>query len=142
MGKTINQRYQYLLFDIDNTLMDFTAGEKTALFQTMDELGIAISEADYQKYLEINKAAWSRFEMGELDRFLAEAPVLLSPGGRIAVISYHSLEDRRVKRAFRSLAQSGEHSLPVRKAIAPTDAEIEKNPRARSAKLRILERTI
>ena len=67
MGKTTNQRYQYLLFDIDNTLMDFTAGEKTALFQTMDELGIAISEADYQKYIEINKAAWTRFETGELD---------------------------------------------------------------------------
>ena len=67
MGKTTNQRYQYLLFDIDNTLMDFTAGEKTALFQTMNELGIAISEADYQKYLEINKAAWTRFETGELD---------------------------------------------------------------------------
>ena len=67
MTKPIKQRYQYLLFDIDNTLMDFTAGEKTALFQTMDELGVIISEADYVKYLEINKAAWARFEAGELD---------------------------------------------------------------------------
>lgn len=67
MANSTNHRYQYLLFDIDNTLMDFTAGEKTALFQTMDELGIAISESDYHKYLEINKAAWSRFETGELD---------------------------------------------------------------------------
>jgi len=67
MQETTTQRYQYLLFDIDNTLMEFTAGEKTALFQTMDELGVAISEADYHKYLEINQAAWARFETGELD---------------------------------------------------------------------------
>ena len=80
-------------------------------------------------------------EMGELDRFLADAPSLLSAGGRIAVISYHSLEDRRVKRAFRGLAEGDAFSQPVRKAIAPTDAEIEENPRARSAKLRVIERT-
>lgn len=59
--------YEYLLFDIDNTLMDFTAGEKTALFQTMEEMGVPIDEADYRKYLEINRAAWARFEAGELD---------------------------------------------------------------------------
>jgi YjjG family noncanonical pyrimidine nucleotidase len=64
---TSSKRYEYLLFDIDNTLMDFTAGEKAALFQTMDELGVAISEGDYYKYLEINQAAWARFEAGELD---------------------------------------------------------------------------
>jgi len=61
------RKYEYLLFDIDNTLMDFTAGEKAALFQTMEEMGVAISEADYQKYLEVNRAAWARFETGELD---------------------------------------------------------------------------
>lgn len=61
------KRYQYLLFDIDNTLMDFSAGEKTALYQTMEELGIAIGEADYHKYLEVNREAWLRFEAGELD---------------------------------------------------------------------------
>ena len=62
-----NKRYDYLLFDIDNTLMDFSAGEKTALFQTMDEFGISISEADYHKYLEVNREAWLRFEEGLLD---------------------------------------------------------------------------
>ena len=66
MNKT-PRTYEYLLFDIDNTLMDFTAGEKTALFQTMEELHVPISEADYRKYLEVNRAAWSRFEAGELD---------------------------------------------------------------------------
>ena len=61
------RKYEYLLFDIDNTLMDFTAGEKTALFQSMEEMGVPITEADYQRYLEINRAAWARFETGELD---------------------------------------------------------------------------
>lgn len=61
------RKYEYLLFDIDNTLMDFTAGEKTALFQTMEELSVPISEADYLQYLVLNKAAWARFEAGELD---------------------------------------------------------------------------
>ena len=61
------RKYEYLLFDIDNTLMDFTAGEKTALFQTMEEMGVPITEEDYQKYLEVNRAAWARFETGELD---------------------------------------------------------------------------
>ena len=64
---TSPKRYEYLLFDIDNTLMDFTTGEKTALFQTMEELRVSISEADYQIYLEINRAAWACFEAGELD---------------------------------------------------------------------------
>lgn len=65
--KKTPRTYEYLLFDIDNTLMDFTAGEKTALFQTMEELSVPIGEADYLQYLAINKAAWTRFEAGELD---------------------------------------------------------------------------
>ena len=65
--KNSPRNYEYLLFDIDNTLMDFTAGEKTALFQTMEEMGSPITEADYLKYLEVNRAAWARFEAGELD---------------------------------------------------------------------------
>ena len=61
------KKYEYLLFDIDNTIMDFTEGEKTALFLTMEEFGISLAQTDYQKYLAVNKAAWSRFEAGELD---------------------------------------------------------------------------
>lgn len=63
----MNDRYRYLLFDIDNTLMDFSAGEKIALFQTMEELNRPISDADHREYLAINRQAWAAFEAGELD---------------------------------------------------------------------------
>ncbi len=78
-------------------------------------------------------------ELGQLRKFLEVAPKLLKAGGRLAVISYHSLEDRLVKHTFRDLKPHG-FSLPFRKPIVPTDAEIEENRRARSAKLRVLTR--
>jgi 16S rRNA (cytosine1402-N4)-methyltransferase len=96
-------------------------------------------------------------ELEELERFLATFPDLLVPGGRCVIISFHSLEDRLVKHAFRDLAwtsslpphlahKSGERSEPValvltRKAVFASDAETERNPRARSARLRACERT-
>lgn len=80
-------------------------------------------------------------EMGELDSFLSAAPAKLKIGGRLAVISYHSLEDRRVKRAFRSYAAGEGYALPVRRAVVPSDDEVAANPRSRSAKLRVLEKT-
>jgi 16S rRNA (cytosine1402-N4)-methyltransferase len=79
-------------------------------------------------------------ELAEVAAFVEAAPGLLRPGGRLVIISYHSLEDRIVKRAFREMAATEEFSLPRRKATKPTDAEVEKNPRARSAKLRTLVR--
>ena len=66
MANTL-KTYEYLLFDIDNTLMDFSAGEKAALFQTMEELGTPISGADHLKYTQINADVWGRFELGLLD---------------------------------------------------------------------------
>jgi 16S rRNA (cytosine1402-N4)-methyltransferase len=95
-------------------------------------------------------------ELGQLETFLAALPRLLKPGGRVAIISYHSLEDRRVKRAFKSLAHPcacpprlavcacGKKpllSLPQAKAIKPSEAEVASNPRARSARLRVAVRT-
>jgi 16S rRNA (cytosine1402-N4)-methyltransferase len=56
------------------------------------------------------------------------------------VITFHSLEDRIVKQKFRQLADSGEYSLITKKPIVPTDQELEDNPRARSSKLRIIEK--
>jgi len=78
-------------------------------------------------------------ELGMLDRFLKQAPDLLCIGGRLVVISYHSLEDRKVKNSFRELAGLFGKVL-TKKVIFPSREEIAKNTRARSAKLRVFER--
>ena len=84
---------------------------------------------------------WVNRELEQLDAFLANACSRLLAGARLVVITFHSLEDRIVKHAFRALAQ-GRAALQVltRRPIVPGDAEIERNPRARSAKLRAIER--
>jgi 16S rRNA (cytosine1402-N4)-methyltransferase len=94
-------------------------------------------------------------ELGELDRVLASLPRLIRVGGRAAVIAFHSLEDRAVKQAFRSLegrctcppglpvcacGAQGTFRVLTRRAVQATDAEVERNPRARSARLRAVER--
>lgn len=79
-------------------------------------------------------------ETGNLDRLLCVAPGRLTCGGRIAVISFHSVEDRAVKQAFRSAEQTGVLAILTKKPLSPSDAEIDRNPRARSAKLRVAER--
>jgi 16S rRNA (cytosine1402-N4)-methyltransferase len=78
-------------------------------------------------------------EMGNLERFLKTAPTLLKPGGRLAVISFHSTEDRLVKQTFRMLAQTGRVKILTNRPIVPDEAEITENPRSRSAKLRVIE---
>ena len=80
-------------------------------------------------------------ELEALREGLGKALVILSKGGRIAVISFHSLEDRIVKRAFREVKDSGNFKIINKKPIYPSQEEIERNPRSRSAKLRIIERT-
>jgi 16S rRNA (cytosine1402-N4)-methyltransferase len=61
-------------------------------------------------------------------------------GGRLAVISFHSLEDREVKRFFKDLGRAGAGSAVTEKPVTPSAGEIKKNPRARSAKLRVIEK--
>ncbi len=78
-------------------------------------------------------------EMGCLDKLLASLGKVLSPGGRAAVISFHSLEDRRVKHVFADMESSGVATRLTKKPITATDEEIETNPRSRSAKLRGIE---
>ncbi len=75
-------------------------------------------------------------EVENLEALLAKAPTHLKPGGRFAVISFHSTEDRRVKQAFRSAEQTGLLKLLAKKPLTPADAELARNPRSRSAKLR------
>jgi 16S rRNA (cytosine1402-N4)-methyltransferase len=79
-------------------------------------------------------------EMESLGDFLREAPTMLVARGRLAVISYHSLEDRPVKERFRDLASDDAFTRVTIKVLRPGAKEIASNPRARSAKLRCLER--
>ncbi|HEX7970205.1 MAG TPA: 16S rRNA (cytosine(1402)-N(4))-methyltransferase RsmH [Stellaceae bacterium] len=95
-------------------------------------------------------------ELGELDRALTAAERLLAPGGRLAIVSFHSLEDRKVKDFLRQRSEAaprGSRHRPLaparapsfrlltRKPVTPGAAEIARNPRARSARLRAAERT-
>ncbi len=94
-------------------------------------------------------------ELEALDALLASIPGLLKVGGRAAVIAFHSLEDRKVKEAFRALAGRctcppglpicvcsgvGDFALVTKKAVAASEAEVEANPRSRSAHLRVVEK--
>ena len=79
-------------------------------------------------------------ELEELGQFLTRTPATLSPGARWAILSYHSLEDRMVKRAFQELARTGEFTILTKKVVQPGEDEVRSNPRARSAKLRVIER--
>jgi 16S rRNA (cytosine1402-N4)-methyltransferase len=79
-------------------------------------------------------------ELDDLRKLLEAAPQLLKPGGRLVVISFHSLEDRIVKDAMREGAKVGQYRLLTKKPVTASEEEIDRNPRARSAKLRAAER--
>ena len=80
-------------------------------------------------------------ELESLDALLDAAPDRLKPGGTIAIISFHSLEDRRVKLNFRKNKANGLYEILTKKPMTAMPDEIERNPRSRSAKLRIARRT-
>jgi 16S rRNA (cytosine1402-N4)-methyltransferase len=79
-------------------------------------------------------------ELGEIQSLLKSAGSLLKPGGRLVLISFHSLEDRLVKDAFREGAQAGTYEVLTRKPLTAEEDEMERNPRSRSAKLRAAEK--
>lgn len=94
---------------------------------------------------------WVNDELGALDKLLEAVPGLLRPGGRAGIISFHSLEDRRVKHAFRALTDPPRDELTGKrglapfelltpKAIRPDQAEVAQNSRSRSALLRAIRR--
>ncbi|MGF1491724.1 MAG: 16S rRNA (cytosine(1402)-N(4))-methyltransferase RsmH [Microcoleaceae cyanobacterium] len=116
-------------------------------FETTTDLAAAISQSVPPKYRYGRIHPATRVfqalrivvnqELVVLEKFLQLAPKWLKPAGRIGVISFHSLEDRRVKHAFR---QTESLKIITKKPIQPQSEEIDQNPRARSAKLRIAER--
>jgi 16S rRNA (cytosine1402-N4)-methyltransferase len=79
-------------------------------------------------------------ELEDLQALLASTPQVLKAGGRLAVISFHSLEDRMVKDAFRDGAKNGIYRVLTKKPVGASEEEVDRNPRARSAKLRAAER--
>ena len=78
-------------------------------------------------------------EQEELDALLERAPRMVKPGGRIVMISFMSLEDRKVKESFRELARAGKAVLLTKKPVPPGEREVRENPPSRSAKLRAIE---
>jgi 16S rRNA (cytosine1402-N4)-methyltransferase len=92
-------------------------------------------------------------ELGALKEMLPQIPSLLKPGGRVAIITFHSLEDRLVKNFFRrgsldepdvnpftTAETPNELNVITKKPVAPTEKEMKENPRSRSAKLRVAEK--
>ncbi len=115
----------------------------TQLQQTIQE-AISFIPAETQKE-EVKKACQRCFqalrievnnEFGVLDKFLDKLPAALQPGGRIAILSFHSGEDRRVKKSFQQNLRLGIYSAISEEPIRPSAEESFTNPRARSAKLR------
>lgn len=80
-------------------------------------------------------------ELGAIRDGLTAAIERLTEGGRLAVITFHSIEDRVVKSLLRDAAYAGKGTVLTKKPLAPSDEEVSENPRARSAKLRVFERS-
>jgi 16S rRNA (cytosine1402-N4)-methyltransferase len=126
------------------------AARRTAPIRTTGELARIVRRAvPHRGYQRIDPATrtfqairiWVNRELEGLDTFLASAVRRLQVSARLAVIAFHSLEDRVVKHAFRAFA-GAEAALRIvtRRPIVPGDEEIARNPRARSARLRAIER--
>jgi 16S rRNA (cytosine1402-N4)-methyltransferase len=130
-----------VLADVVRKALGYRAGPKDPATRTFQALRIAVND-----------------ELGELERALAAAERLLKVGGRLAVISFHSLEDRIVKNFFRArsgtdisisrhmpqadVARASPTFTDIAKPVRPDDVEINLNPRARSATLRAATRTL
>lgn len=78
-------------------------------------------------------------ELESIETILEKLPAVVQRGGKVAIITFHSLEDRIVKRRFQELAKTGRATLITKKPITPTPEEIFKNPRSRAAKLRAIQ---
>ena len=111
-----------LLIKVIQKVVPFKARKKSAM-RVFQALRIAVND-----------------ELNNLQLGLPQALEVLAPGGRIVVISFHSLEDRIVKNVFAEAAKSGLGKMISKKPIFPSERETRTNPRARSAKMRIFEK--
>mgnify|MGYP001588133439 FL=1 len=123
--------------------------EKKSLIRTTGELAEVVRQAVPNSYERgrINPATrtfmalriYVNDELENLKKLLRQISEIMNSGGRVAIISFHSLEDRLVKNHFRDLAKEGKVHLLTKKPITPTEEEARANPRSRSAKLRAIE---
>lgn len=119
--------------------IETTTQLKKIITQTLQSFSKKITEDDIKKssrrcFQALRIAVNNEF--GVLEQFLEKLPDALAPGGRVAILSFHSGEDRRVKKSFKFLFQQGIYKEIVPDPIRPTPEECFQNPRARSAKLR------
>ena len=126
------------------------AARQSAPIETTGRLAEVVRRAVPRKgYTRIDPATrtfqairiWVNRELDGLDTFLGAAVERLDRGGRIVVITFHSLEDRIVKHTLRALQAAGRVTIRTKRPMVPEETEIDRNPRARSAKLRSAERT-
>ena len=130
-----------------------TARERQPLARTSELASVVRRAAGGGTWQRIDPATrtfqalriWINGELDGLDAFLSSTVATLSVGGRIVIISFHSLEDRVVKQTFRAIARPMDGSaargqILTKKPLEPSDAERDANPRSRSAKLRALEK--
>jgi 16S rRNA (cytosine1402-N4)-methyltransferase len=128
------------------------AARATKPIATTGELAAIVRRAQPPGWQRIDPATrtfqalriWVNDELAGLDRVLIAAAARLAAGRRLAVLTFHSLEDRIVKHTFRSLAEDRDEAAIVRRLtrrpLVPSDEEVARNPRSRSAKLRAVER--
>src|SRR3989344_119142 len=128
---------------------EIVASRKTRPFETTADLVEAITRVKPKHFRDKIHPATKTFqalriavnsELDALESGLQKGFEILVSGGRFAVISFHSLEDRIVKNFFRDKAKEGKSKLLTKKPIIPTDEEVKDNPRSRSAKLRVIEK--
>ena len=126
------------------------AARQSAPIETTGRLADVVRRAVPRKgYTRIDPATrtfqairiWVNRELDGLDTFLGAAVERLDRGGRIVVITFHSLEDRIVKHTLRALQAAGRVTIRTKRPMVPEETEIDRNPRSRSAKLRSAERT-
>ncbi len=119
---------------IETTLQLKEIIKETLAFLPQDERTDAIKKSCQRSFqalrIEVND------EFGVLNKFLEKLPDALATGGRVAILTFHSGEDRRVKKAFQLFYREGIYSDVAREPIRPSAKEMSNNPRARSAKLR------
>lgn len=121
---------------------------RTKTLDTTGELGELIAKVVPQRGEKTHPATKTflalrvavNYEFDNLTRGIQKIMPLLKPGARMGIITFHSLEDRIVKETFRLMANMGGWNLVTRKPIAPSEAEVAGNKRARSAKLRVIEK--